>query len=142
MTDVGQAGDAGPGAVPTGIDWRVAISGALVGAAISLPAGIVARLAGERSALSYLAALVIFVGLASGGYAAAQRRLDLALAHGALAGLLAYVGVQAIGVVTSLARGETLRPLGYPLLALLATSCGVIGAFVASARARRSGLEV
>jgi len=110
------------------VDTRAVARGALVGAAISLPAAIVQNVAPSDSSLRGLALAVILVALGWCGWVAAKAAGDRTLVHGALAALSAFVIVQAIGVVLRVARGDTVHPVAIVFTALLSASCGMIGA--------------
>lgn len=103
----------------------------LTGLVVVAPAAVVSHFVvneDSSAALAYVFLIVIMFGFASCGYAAARLKSTTPMMHGAIAALLAYVIVQGVGIVTSLARGSDLNPIGYPLLAGLAASCGLVGA--------------
>jgi len=114
-----------------------------VGAAavITVPTGVVSQLLPTRSAWAYVTFVVILIGLAVGGYVAGRAGPAMAMTHGAIAGLLTYVAVQGVGVVTRLARGEMVTWSSMPFLAMIATGCGVLGGFLADQGERRRATQ-
>ncbi len=80
--------------------------------------------------------LVLF-GFMTAGYGAGRLRTDTPMMHGALAAVACYVVVQAFGIVTSLARGNSLSPDKYILTVLLAAVMGVAGGLFADWYRRR-----
>ena len=74
-----------------------------------------------------------------GGFLAARSQAYAPLAHGALAALVGFALVQAVGVVRHLVSGEGVAWLSIAFAALLASSIGTLGGIVAnSLRVRRS----
>ncbi len=108
-----------------------------VAALITVPTGIVSQLLPTRSLWAYLTFVVVLVGLVVGGYVAGRAGPAMALTHGAIAGLVTYVAVQGVGVVTRLARGEMVTWSSMPFLAMMATGCGVLGGYLADQSERR-----
>lgn len=106
-------------------------------AVITVPTGVVSQLLPARSAWAFVTFFVILVGLAVGGFVAGRAGPAMAMTHGALAGLLTYVAVQGVGVVTRLLRGEMVTWSSMPFLAMLATGCGVLGGYLADQSERR-----
>lgn len=116
---------------PGALDRMAVARGALVAAAVAVPAGIAQNLVGRGSSLSFALFVVTVLGLGAGGYVAAREALDRPLTTGGAAALAVYLAVQAIGVVLRLSRGEDVSWASIPLVALLSLSCGVIGGYVA-----------
>lgn len=81
----------------------------------------------ESSPLVLVFWLLILFGAAAGGWGVIRLCPDAGLAHAAAAGALAYLVVQAIGVVSRTIRDEPLSWLAYPLLALLMATCSMLG---------------
>lgn len=75
--------------------------------------------------------LLIFFGAAAGGWGVLRLCPTAALAHAAGAGAIAYVVVQAIGVVTRTLRDEPLSWAAFPLLALMMATAAMLGGMVA-----------
>ena len=112
-------------------------AGALVAGFVAAPAGVAAQILaedGSRPALAGLLYLVVIVGFVLGGRRAARDQRDTPLAHGALAALLAFAVVQGIGVVRRVATGNPVNPTGIVFAALLASTCGLLGGFLAARR--------
>ena len=76
--------------------------------------------------------LGVLVGFASGGYAAAQRTLTTPYTAGAVSALLAFVAIQAAGIVTNVARGDDVEWTLIVFNGLLAYGAGLLGAAVAT----------
>lgn len=118
--------------------WR----GVVTALVVALPAGILNQLVVEDDGpmVGALALwLLILLGGAAGGWTVIRLspRAPLPYAAGAAAG--AYVIVQAIGVVRRLVADEPISWLGYPLLALLMATCGMLGGFFARRTVARAG---
>lgn len=122
---------------------RAVAAGAGVALAICVPAALLAQLLDESDTVddnsSWLIVLfgVILVGMAIGGFVAANLRLDAPLANSAVAALAAYLLVQTIGAVRLLASGEEVTWAAIPFFALLSVSAGMAGGLLADRRARR-----
>ncbi|MFN8039209.1 MAG: hypothetical protein U0Q07_08375 [Acidimicrobiales bacterium] len=112
-----------------------------VAVAITVPTGVVSQLLPTRSAWAYVTFVVILVGLAVGGYVAGRAGPAMAMTHGAIAGLVTYLAVQGVGVITRLARGEMVTWSSIPFLAMIATGCGVLGGYLADNAERRRTAE-
>lgn len=113
------------------LDWSVIRTAATAGLVILVPAAIVSELfvsSTTSSIIVYVFFAVIMFGFSSCGYAAARLNSNTPLTHGAVAAIVAYAVIQVVGIVTSLARGEDLNPIGYPLLVGIAASFGMLGA--------------
>ena len=128
----------------TDIDVRAVVVGAAMAIAVSLPATLVVQaLAADDTedtpAWVLLFAPVIFAGFVVGGSVAGARRPDTPLTHGAVAGLAAYLVVQALGVALIAARGDDLQPVVYVFNAFLAAALGTLGGWIAERRAAGAG---
>ncbi|MFM8860915.1 MAG: TIGR04086 family membrane protein [Acidimicrobiia bacterium] len=110
------------------IDRRVVLSGAVAGLFFALPAAILQRTVFADSAMAGVMVGVIFFAGALAGYGAARPQPPNALAHGALAGVITFLGAQ---LVYLLATRDLSNPLGIILFALVFASLGTIGAMVA-----------
>lgn len=113
--------------------WR----GVVTALVLVLPAGVLNQLlinSGDIEASSPFAILfwiLILLGGAAGGWAVIRLSPDAPLSYPAGAAALAYGIVQAIGVLRRLVADETISWLGYPLLALLMATCGMLGGMFA-----------
>ena len=125
------------------LDPRAVLVGAAVSLAIAVPPAVLAQIQSDRDALEgsnwvLILFAVVLAAFVVGGYVAAKRAAAEPLTNGAVAALLAYVLVQGYGIVRRLADGDEIRWLGILFAALLAASCGTVGAIVATARRRRT----
>ena len=133
------------------IDRAAVLWGAVVGLSLALPVQLlfsIVDVAGNgidcNSNWNVLFAGALLIGIATGGYAAAQRRLTEPLSHGALAALVASVAIVALRIVINVAAGYgfTSRRCGVNLFVAgftgisFATLFGVIGGYVAERRVR------
>ena len=108
--------------------------GAVLAFAIVVPAAIVQLLVANPS-LRWLLFGVVLAGFGAGGYRAADHSRTAPLTSAALAAVVAFAAAQAIAVTVNLARGRPVAWTGLAFLAMLATSCAMVGAWV---RLRRS----
>lgn len=121
------------------VDRRAVLAGAqlavlVAGAAIVVAQAVTSFTDRDANLLLYL---VLLGGLGAGGRAAALRRPETPLTHGALAALLAYVVLVAVLTVIDLARGtEVADPVSLVFNGLMAASAGIFGGYLA---VRRSG---
>jgi predicted permease len=131
-----------------GVDWRVALNGALVTLAVTLPPVILVRilkgddLEGQESNLWIVGVLAIFIGFAVGGFFAARRRPDLGLMHAAAAAGLAFAGVALYAVIRRAASGERVAAslvIQLFVVGTITVSIGVLGGYVATRRAGSAG---
>ncbi|MBL8778438.1 MAG: TIGR04086 family membrane protein [Acidimicrobiales bacterium] len=125
------------------LDPRAVLIGATASLVIAVPPAVLAQIQSDRDALEgsnwvLILFAVVLIAFMIGGYVAAKRAEGEPLANGALAALLAYLLVQGYGVMRRLADGDEIRWLGILFAALLAASCGTVGAIVATARRRRT----
>lgn len=121
---------------------HVAVRAVLVGAAVALvvcvPAAVVGQVLTDRESDAVVVPfLAVLVGLAAGGYAAARVAPTAPYTNAALAALLAFVAVQAVGVVLRVARDDPVRITQIVFSGLLAYASGLLGGVVASSRASR-----
>ena len=123
------------------VDWRAVFAGArlavlVAAAAIVVAQAITSLTEGDANLLLYL---VLLVGLGAGGRAAARRRPDSPLTHGALAALAAYVVLIAVITAIRLALGrEVADPVSLVFNALMAASAGIFGGYLAVMRPKPS----
>lgn len=121
--------------------WR----GTVTALVLVLPAGIFNQLlinSGDIDATSPFAVLfwiLILLGGAAGGWAVIRLSADAPLPYAAGAAALAYGIVQAIGVVRRLGAGEDISWLGYPFLAILMATCGMLGGMFARKWQQQNG---
>ena len=110
-------------------------TGALVAISLCLPVALAAQLIVDDSDNSqppivYLLYIAVLVGFATGGFAAAKRTTESPYASGAVAALVAFVAIQAVGIVARLIDGDPIRVVLIVTNALLAYGCGLLGAAV------------
>ena len=119
-------------------DRRAVAAGTLAALAIAAPAAILAQAVDSISDSGWEAVFIpiVLAGFVVGGFVAARRGADLPLADGAVAAALAFAVVQLIGIVRRVIADDPLRWGAYLFNALLAACVGVLGAIVASRRAR------
>ncbi|MBI2708744.1 MAG: hypothetical protein HYX34_03515 [Actinobacteria bacterium] len=118
--------------------------GGLFGLVFVAPAAVAGELlADRRGRVRGGAALVVtlfeLLGFAFAGYAARRLAPDAPLRSAALAGAVAWGVLQAVGVVTSLARDQALHPLTLVATALLAAAVATAGALLAGSAAAAPG---
>lgn len=123
------------------LDVRAVLSGAVVALVIAVPPAVLAQIESDRDALEgsnwvLLLFAVVLAGFVVGGAVAARRGPSNPLLNGAAAALLAYAVVQGYGIVRRLGDGDDIRWLGMVFAALLAASCGTVGAIVGTIRQR------
>lgn len=125
----------------TRISWKAVLAGAALALAVlGITIGAVAVIdaavgLARGSDWVFLFYAVALSGLAAGGWLAARRCPDAALAHGLLAALGAYV-VLAFGVVIiRLMLDRDIDPVALAFNALTAASAGILGTLIAERRA-------
>lgn len=107
---------------------RDVVSGAISGLFFALPAAVLQRTVFDDTAMAGVMLVIVLFAGALAGFAAARPRPPLPLRHGALAGLITFVGAQVVYLV---ATRQVPHPIGLILGALLFSSLGTIGAYVA-----------
>lgn len=119
------------------LDRQAIAVGAAVAIAITLPAALLAEVLvdNDDSTLGPPLFLLVLVGFGLGGFMAARRAPTAPLSNGAVAALVAYVIIQGVGVVRRVIADETVSPAGIVFAALLASSTGLLGAFLARRQA-------
>ncbi len=125
------------------LDLRAVLVGAAVALLIAVPPAVLAQIQSDRDALEgsnvvLVLFAVVLIAFMAGGYVTAKRAQGEPLTNGAVAAVVAYLVVQGYGIVRRLADGDEIRWLGIVFAALLAASCGTVGAIVATARRRRA----
>lgn len=109
--------------------WR----GAVTAGVVVFPVGILNQFLIDTERVSatspvvFLLWVLIMLGAAAGGWATIRMSRDAALAYAAGAAAIAYVAVQAIGVIRRLITGGDISWLAYPMLCMLLAICGALG---------------
>lgn len=124
-------------------ELRPVLIGAVVALVIAVPPAVLAQVQSDRDALEgsnwvLLLFGVVLVAFMVGGGVASRRGPTNALVNGAAAAILAYAVVQGYGVIRRLGDGEEVRWVGIVFAALLAASCGTVGAVIATIRDRNT----
>jgi putative membrane protein (TIGR04086 family) len=127
------------------LDLRAVLTGALAGAVVIVPALLISLAiseddANESSAPAFYF-LALLVGFVLAGYQGAKREVAQArpVQHGTVAAAALYLAVQAIGIVSVLARGDAVRPLQIVANLLLAAACGSVGGLLSTRAGARAG---
>lgn len=122
-----------PSLSPAQAMWR----GVVTALVVALPVAVFNQLLvssedidGDSPVVLFFWVLILF-GAAAGGWGVLRLCPQAALAHAAAAGAIAYVVVQAIGIVTRTIRGEALSWAAFPLLALMMATAGMLGGMFA-----------
>lgn len=115
--------------------------GAVVALVIAVPPAFLAQVESDRDALEgsnwvLLLFALVLVAFMVGGAVAARRGRTSPLLNGTSAALLAYAVVQGYGILRRLADGDDIRWVGMLFAALLAASCGTVGAILGTLRER------
>ncbi len=119
----------------TVLDRRTVVAGAVAGLCFALPAAVLQRTVFEGTAMAGVMLAVITFSGALAGYGAARALPPQPLVHGAVAGLVTFLGAE---VVYLIATREVPHPIGLVFGALLFSSLGTIGAYVAVWRGAQS----
>lgn len=109
-------------------DRRVVLSGALSGLFFALPAAVAQRTVFSDAPMNGVMLFVIFFAGALAGFAAARPMPMHALMHGAAAGLVTFLGPQAVYLI---ATRQFPNPLAVIFGGLMFASLGTIGAYIA-----------
>jgi hypothetical protein len=120
------------------VDRQAVAAGAGLALLVVVPTVVVAAIVGtdKESNVNFVFYVPIVFGLAFGGWAAAQRRRDAPLAHGALAALAAYLLVAAVITLIRLAGGRTINITGLIFNGFVSASAGIFGGLLATRRRR------
>ena len=117
---------------------RAAIgSGAVLALSIVVPATVLGLIV-DIAAIRSLTFAAVMVGFGAGGYRAATADRDTPLTSAAMSALVAFGVVQGIGIVLRIATG---RPVSIPaiaFMALIASSCAMVGAWLRLRRGQAS----
>lgn len=131
LRDPGTMGDL-PSLSPVQAMWR----GAVTALVVALPVAVFNQLLvssgdleGDSPAVLLFWSLILF-GAAAGGWGVLRLCHQAALVHAAGAGAIAYVVVQAIGVVSRTLRDESLSWAAFPLLGLMMATSAMLGGMV------------
>ncbi|MEW6155603.1 MAG: hypothetical protein AB1673_16700 [Actinomycetota bacterium] len=119
------------------IDWRAVASGAalVLGVLVAVMVGAqvfdstVGFDTGPNAVIAFY--VVALAGNAGGGWLAATRRPDAALAHGLLAALSAYAVVAAFGVTLRLTTGNGPDAVALAFNGLMVAAAAILGTLVA-----------
>lgn len=117
-----------------GVSREAVGRGAALALAIVVPAALLQLLIGVGALRSALF-IVVLVGFGAGGRRAARLGGAAPYTNAAVAALVAFVVAQVVGLVVSVASGGAgPTPVRVAFLAMLATSCGMVGAWLALRR--------
>lgn len=119
------------------LDRRALIAGTLTALAVIVPVTLLGEIVGagdEETNLVFAFLAPVLIGFGAGAYVAARRAVAGPLTNGALAAVAAFVVVQGVGLVRRLATGEPISLTSIAFAALLAYSCGLVGAVIAICR--------
>ncbi len=129
-----------PDLSPSQALWRGAVTALVVVLPLAVINNVVVADGQEPgSPLVLLLFGLILLGGAAGGWAVVRLSPSARLVHAASASALAYVIAQGLGVVLRLARGDELSWVGYPFLALLMATCGMLGGMFARRWQQQNG---
>lgn len=115
--------DTNPGCV----DVPAIVSGAVVTFAIVVPAAVV-QLVVTDPTVRWALFGVILAGFGAGGWRAAGIARATPLTSAAVAALVAFTAAQSLAIAARLASGGSVTIPALAFLAMLATSCGMLGA--------------
>ncbi len=116
------------------VEGPAILQGAVLAFAIVVPAAALQLLVTNPSLRGLLFGIVL-AGFGAGGYRAAAHSRTAPLTSAALSAVVAFAAAQTIAVTANLARGRPITWTALAFLAMLATSCAMVGAWV---RLRRS----
>jgi hypothetical protein len=122
------------------INWRTVAVGAVVAAAIAVPASLLAPDKADDTGDLGLALLgILLLGLVLGGFVAARGQPDYPFVNAALAPFLASVVLQLVGIIHHAGDpNHPINPFSIVFLCLLAASCGLIGGAIAYTQRQRA----
>lgn len=120
-------------------DRRSILVGAFNGLFFALPAAILQRTVFSGTALAGVMLAIVFFAGALAGYAAARPLPPHALSHGAVAGVVTFLGAEIVYLIATRNFSNPLGLLlGIVLFALIFASLGTIGAMIAVSRGART----
>lgn len=129
-----------PDLSPGQATWRGMITALVVVLPVAVLNNVVVADGEEpTSPLVLLLFALILLGGAAGGWAVIRLSSTARLTHAAGAAAGAYVIAQALGVALRLARGDDLSWVGYPFLAMLMATCGILGGIFARKWQQQNG---
>ena len=86
---------------------------------------------GARRALAFVFLALTILGFIVAGFGAGRMRSDTPMAHGLVSAVVCWAVVQGFGVLKRLAQGDSVNWVALPVLAIIAATCGVLGALFA-----------
>jgi hypothetical protein len=119
------------------------LTGIGVALAVAVQPTLVAQVLDSRyedlsATVTYPVAALVFVGMALGGLAAAGRAPDQKVLVAALAGLVATIVVQGLGILRRSAADNDVAWSSVPVVALVSVACASGAAALAARRAGRT----
>ena len=122
------------------LDWTIIRTAATGGLIIIVPGAFLSRLAFQDGpqAVTWLFLFLVLSGFGVAGYIAGRLRQDTPMLHGSISALLAFAVAQVFGIVSALARGDSISWIAIPLTALLAAMFGVAGSLASDVVHRRA----
>lgn len=122
------------------LDWTVIRTAATAGLLVIVPGAFLSSVVFDNAApaVAWLFLVIILFGFGLAGYVGGRLRSDTPIVHGVLSGLLCVVVAQAFGMVVTLAQGESVTWVAFPLTALLAGFLGASGALLSDLVHRRA----
>lgn len=108
---------------------------------IVIPAAILSAVFVDNSSAnlwSFLFAFIVLLGFFIAGFGAGRLRNDTPMMHGSIAAMACYLVVQLFGTVRRIAQGDSINLVSYPLMLMIAATCGVAGAVFADWSARKT----
>ena len=122
------------------LDWTIIRTAATGGLIIIVPGAFLSRLAFQDGpqAVTWLFLFLVLLGFGVAGYIAGRLRQDTPMLHGSISALLAFAVAQVFGIVSALARGDSISWIAIPLTALLAAMLGVAGSLASDVVHRRA----
>lgn len=87
---------------------------------------------------SILFMALIFLGFFIAGFGAGRLRNDTPMMHGSAAAMVCYAVVQVFGTIRRVAQGESINLASYPLMLIIAATCGIAGAVFADWSERKT----
>jgi putative membrane protein (TIGR04086 family) len=125
------------------INWKTVAIGAVVAAAIAVPASLLAPDKADDTGNLGLALLgILLLGLVLGGFIAARGQPDYPFLNGALAPFLTSVVLQLFGIVHHAGDpNHPINPFSIIFLCLLAASCGLVGGAISYGQRQRAAAK-
>ena len=119
------------------LDVRAVATGAALAAVLAVAvASLGSAVTDDGDDLSVAFAVAALVGFVIGGWVAGTRQPSAAMAHGALAALVAFAVVQAVTGAMRLADDEEISAVAVASNAVLAAALGLSGGWLAERRGR------